>query len=277
MQLELGYPVDIPHGGNMSRRARIRRYNARVFLSSGARARARYRNGPGTERKAPRLPPRSISLAACSRVPHFATYINNGREYSESEDTLLLPSESEALSDMRWYRDDRRVFQGRLPWRYELAPLPRECSLEYPPSCLFSAIPSSPFFLPLRHFSLSLFPPFSTLLSLFRYCRPSRFSPPYIYVFTRPSTSHHPASRPFFSILAGPFASFVPRLTPRWRQRWCLAPLSLSPFLSSSPTSNRASSTPRFYFVTASLIPALSLRCVIRRFSLAVLLRDNDR
>lgn len=54
------------------------------------------------------LPSASVSgeeAAACIAPPRAryaprpATYINNGREYSESEDTLLLPSESEALSD----------------------------------------------------------------------------------------------------------------------------------------------------------------------------------
>lgn len=110
------------HGENTSRHAKIRRYNAPALLSSGTRARDIEIVQEQNEKLRSSLLPRSISLTACSPVPRFATYINNGREYSESEDTLLLPSESEALSDMRWYRDDRRVFQGRLPWRYELAP-----------------------------------------------------------------------------------------------------------------------------------------------------------
>lgn len=180
---------------------------------------------------------------------------------------------------MRWYRDDRRVFQGRLPWRYELAPLPRQCSLEYPPSCLFSAIPSSPFFLPLRHFSLSLsLSPLSLRFSVsFSLLPPfAFFSPVYIRIHSAvlpkpPCVSSlflHPCRsfRLFCSQADSPMEATVVAAWP-----------SLSFSLSSSPTSNRASSIPRFYFVTASLIPALSLRSVVQRFSLAVLLRDNDR
>lgn len=66
-----------------------------------------------------------------------------------------------------------------------LGPLPRGCSLEYPPSCLFSAIPSSPSFPPSTISSLRL----SLRFSLFHRCHRShrlRFSPPYTYVFTRP-------------------------------------------------------------------------------------------
>lgn len=208
-----------------------------------------------TKSSAPPASQHLSSSAACSRVLRFATYINNGHEYSESEDTLLLPSESEALSDMRWYRDDRRVFQGRLPWRYELAPLPRGCSLEYPPSCLFSAIPSSPFFLlsvSSLFLSRSLSLSFSLRFSLFHYCHPSRFSPPYTYVFTRP------ASPSLFLQACRPFRLFCSQAdSPMEATRWLAWPL-FSFFPSSSPTSNRASSTLRFYFVTASLIPALS-------------------
>lgn len=115
--------------------------------------------------------------------------------------------------------------------------LPRGCSLEYPPSCLFSAILSSPFFLLSatslflsRFLSLSL----RFFLSFFRYCCPSHFSPPYTYVFTRPS-SLRPPLRPVPLPLSLSFASFIPRLTLQWWQRWWL----LSPFLSSSSTSNR--------------------------------------
>jgi len=135
-----------------------------------------------------------------------------------------------------------------------LGPLPRGCSLEYPPSCLFSAIPSSPslnHLFPLsRLLSLSL----SLYFSLLYHCHRShrlRFSPPYTYVFTRPPS----LPTTLLIALAGPFASFVPRLTPfQRRQRWlALASLLFFP----SPTSNRASSTTRFYFVTVSLIPVL--------------------
>lgn len=104
---------------------------------------------------------------------------------------------------MRWYRDDRRVFQGRLPWRYELAPLPRECSLEYPPSCLFSAIPSSPFFLPLRHFSLSL-SPFLMLLSLSLLPPFAFFSPVYIRIHS----AVHPIPPCIPSLFLHPCRSF---------------------------------------------------------------------
>lgn len=111
---------------------------------------------------------------------------------------------------LRWC-DGRRVFQGRLPWRY--AGTATGCSLEYPPSCLFSAIPSRP--LPPSHrpattilvvspfgvlsfsrpCSLALFlrVPLATTLSL---ARSSRFSPPYTYVFTRPPSPSDRSSLP---------------------------------------------------------------------------------
>lgn len=136
---------------------------------------------------------------------------------------------------LRWC-DGRRVFQGRLPWRY--AGTATGCSLEYPPSCLFSAIPSRP--LPPSHrpattilvvspfgvlsfsrpCSLALFlrVPLATTLSGSQF---AFFSPVYIRIHstTLPVRPLVPSSPPF--VLVGPFASFVPRLTPfQRRQRW---------------------------------------------------------
>lgn len=146
-----------------------------------------------------------------------------------------------------------------------LGPLPRGCSLEYPPSCLFSAIPSSPSFPPSTISSLPF--AFSLSFPLSLYVSPSSivatalspfafFSPVYIRIHS----AALPAIRPttLLITLAGPFASFVPRLTPFQRRQRRLALASL--LFPSSPTSNRASSTTRFSFVTASLIPVL--RCI---------------
>lgn len=81
-----------------------------------------------------------------------------------------------------------------------LGPLPRGCSLEYPPSCLFSAIPSSPSFPPFRFslpsFSLPTFLPSPPLplLSPFAF-----FSPPvYIRIHSAalPAIPDHLPHRP---------------------------------------------------------------------------------
>lgn len=171
-----------------------------------------------------------------------------------------------------------------------LGPLPRGCSLEYPPPCLFSAIPSRPACPPWPYHPLlpRLFAP---SLSLLRFLPPPPSPPPlfvrvflpqYTYVVSRPpALATLSSSLPRHS-LAGPFASFVPRLTPfqRW-QRW-LTGLSLF-LLPRSLLLRRliAHRPPRFYFVTASLIPRymslpsaslLSLSC-----SLVVLFCDNDQ
>lgn len=146
-----------------------------------------------------------------------------------------------------------------------LGPLPRGCSLEYPPSCLFrdsllSLLPSlDHLFPPFRLLSLPPPPPLS--LSTFLPPPPlpplspfAFFSPPYTYVFTRPPSHPRPPS-------SSPSPALSPLLFPGWlpfnggNGGW-LWPLF---FLPPSPTSNRASSTTRFYFVTASLIPVL--RC----------------
>lgn len=153
---------------------------------------------------------------------------------------------------MRWYRDDRRVFQGRLPWRYELAPRYHGGAAWniHPLASFprFSPLPSSfspPLLSFFRAFSLFLYVSLSFATAALRIFLPRIHT----YSLGRPPYAL-PCVPPFFSILA----SFVPRLTLQWKQRWWF----LSPFLSSSSTSNRASSTPRFYFVTASLIPTLS-------------------
>lgn len=138
----------------------------------------------------------------------------------QSEDTLLLPSESEApmvrrpegvsgsvAMAIRW--DCHGVQPGistLLPlFRDSLSsPLFLQATLLAPPSLFLSAT--------------SALPPLSLSLSYSRYGRRLRFSPPYTYVFTRlPSRPLVPSSPPF----VGPFASFVPRLTPyQRRQRW---------------------------------------------------------
>lgn len=161
--------------------------------------------------------------------------------------------------DTSWHR-----YHGSAAWNiHPLASFPR-----FPPlpssfpsaTSLFLSLPLSLRF----SLSFSLLPPFAF------------FSPVYIRIHSAvppkpPCVSSlflHPCRsfRLFCSQADSPMEATVVAAWP-----------SLSFSLSSSPTSNRASSTLRFYFVTASLIPALSLRCVVQRFSLAVLLRDNDR
>ena len=105
-----------------------------------------------------------------------------------------------------------------------LGPLPRGCSLEYPPSCLFSAIPSSPSFpfstisslsLAFFFFSLSL----SLFLSLFTFLSPPIvataltvcvFLPVYIRIHSAvlPAIPNHPPHRPR--------RPFRPLLFPGW-------------------------------------------------------------
>lgn len=87
-----------------------------------------------------------------------------------------------------------------------LGPLPRGCSLEYPPSCLFSAIPSPPACPPSA--STSWFPrSFAPSRSLLTFIPPPPsptppfvvrvFLPRYTYVFTRPpSIPCHPVLVP---------------------------------------------------------------------------------
>lgn len=110
-----------------------------------------------------------------------------------------------------------------------LGPLPRGCSLEYPPSRLFSAIPSPPSFPPSTTSSCSLLSFLSHCVSLFLslplspysalFYLPLSFSlvafappPPRVHTY---SLGHPLCSLdPCLVTLTGPFASFVPRLTP---------------------------------------------------------------
>lgn len=203
--------------------------------------------------------------------------LHQQREYSESEDTLLLPSESEALSDAMVVRRPEGVSgsvamairwdrcHGGAAWNiHPPASFPRfpllSASLPRPSLPSLSSSLSFPLFLPL------FLPPLLPSLSPFAF-----FSPVYIRIHSAVLPVVPPTT--FLIVLAGPFASFVPKLTPfQRRQRWlALASLLFPP----SPTSNRASSTTRFYFVTVSLIPVLC--CTALYVVFAVLLCDNDR
>lgn len=204
----------------MSRHAKIRRYNgrtARFYLAAHAIS--------GWSRNSTKcsLPPASVSgeeTAACiapSRAryaPRPATYINNGREYSESEDTLLLPSESEALSDVMVVRRPEGVSgsvamairwdrcHGGAAWNiHPPASFPR-----FPPLPPFLPRPSLPSLSPSLSFPLSLSLSLSLHFSLLRRCHRShrlRFSPPvYIRIHSAALSAipdhppHHPR-RPF--------------------------------------------------------------------------------
>lgn len=215
-----GHPVDILRRAYVSscEDTKIQTVVQRAFILR----RTRYRGGPGTARNArsrlrasrgrKRLRA-SIAPPRARYAPRPATYINNGREYSESEDTLLLPSESEALSDAMVVRRPEGVSgsvamairwdrcHGGAAWNiHPPASFPRFPLL--PASLPRPSLPSLPSSLPpsLRPPLFLSVSPFSTLGHR---SHRSRFSPPYTYVFTRPpslpSPDHlpHRPCRPF--------------------------------------------------------------------------------
>lgn len=213
-----------------------------------------------------------------SRVLRPATYINNDAR-CKSEDTLLLPSESEALSDAMVARRPEGVSgsvamvirwdrcHGGAVWNiHPLASFPRFPLL--PPALPRPYHPLVPrLFAPSLSLLAFLPPPLSPPLFV------RVFLPRYTYVFSRPPTLATLSSSLPRHSLAGPFASFVPRLTPfqRW-QRWLtrlslfLLPRSL---LLRRLIAHRPS--PRFYFVTASLIPRYTSLLSVSLLSLALL------
>lgn len=81
-----------------------------------------------------------------------------------------------------------------------LGPLPRGCSLEYPPSCLFSAIPSSSSFPPSTisslPFAFSLFPPLSLSFSLPTFLPPPSLPPLSPFAFFSPRIHTYSLGRP---------------------------------------------------------------------------------
>lgn len=189
---------------------KIRRYNGRTtrfYLTAHAIS--------GWSRNSTKcsLPSASVSgeeTAACIAPPRAryaprpATYINNGREYSESEDTLLLPSESEALSDAMVVRRPEGV-SGSVAMAIRWDRCHGGAAWNIHPPASFPRFPLLPAFLP-RPSLPSLSPP-SLSLSLLLFLPPpplpplspfAFFSPVYIRIHSSalPAIPDHLPHRP---------------------------------------------------------------------------------